>query len=290
MKIIGIGRVKKKISQAIGAYKKSRFNRTIYKNPCNNLFSKYVQSDNVEIELVTFVNSASFSDLVLTILSFMNEVGKPRKWTLYTDDMFTQQQKILLDKLPFIFLQPWDVSLHDENKSKYSKKWQLRKFSAYAFHSINGTTLFIDSDVLFYPLFRKYMTVFKEGNWYLPEPPEANNIDLELTESFEFKKEMYLVNAGFFIINESPDWIKGFEYLDYCCERNKEHYFLDQTALNLIYYIDKNANILDPRVFHASANDHFQITALATDQFAIRHYVGLIRHKMWQLGWKKYLN
>ncbi len=289
MKIKGLGRVKKTVSLFLGNSQKKQFEKYVYSKAFLDSIPKLTNTKATEIELVAFVNAASFPDLLLSMLSFINAVGMPRKWTLYADDVFTQEQKVIFDKLPFVVIKRWSDEVAKEEQSKYSKKWQLRKFAAFASHRVNGTTIYIDSDVLFYPLFNQYLNEFKSHNWYLPEPNEANNIDPELGVLFDFKKEMYTVNAGFLIANTPLDWRKGLAYIDYCIKTEKDHYFLDQSAMNLMYYHDKQARVLDPRVFHISANDHFRISALATEQFAIRHYVGLIRHKMWQLGWRQYV-
>ncbi|HMJ46907.1 MAG TPA: hypothetical protein VK498_06225 [Ferruginibacter sp.] len=286
MNIIGTGRAKKKISRILGNYQKKKFDAFIYSNKGYVYFEKGIKNIAVEIELVTFVNSASFPDLILSCITFMKVVGIPRKWTLYIDDELNKQQKAILSKLSFVYISSWDIAVSESDKMKFTKKWQLRKFAAYAGHVMNGTTIYLDSDVLFYPLFKKYVDLFKINNWYLPEPPEANNINDDLFDFFNLKKQMFIVNAGFFVLNIPPDWKKGFDYLDFCYQRDEDHYFLDQSALNILYYHDQHAKVLDPRVFHVSANDHFMISALETNAFAIRHYVGLIRHKMWQLGWK----
>lgn len=289
MHILGVGRVKKKISLFLGDFQKKQFKKYVNSNTFIDTISNLKIKKSIDIELVTFVNSAGFFDLILSILSFINAAGFPKKWTLYVDDELTIVQKAILEKLPFVGIRRWYDGFSNPDKNRHLQKWQLRKFFAYGHHQLNGTTIFIDSDVLFYPLFNQYIADFTDCNWYLPEPPEANNIDSDLDGFFNFRKLMYTVNAGFFIINNTPDWSLGFQYLEYCIKNEKSHYFLDQSALNLMFYHDANARVLDPRVFHASAGDHFWISALNTKKFAIRHYVGLIRHKMWQLGWRKYL-
>ncbi len=290
MPLSGEGRIKNKLSLFLGELRKKEFIKFIYSNKFSNYPDKFISRGSVDIELVTFVNSASFPDMMLSILSFMNFAGLPRKWTLYTDDDFSSEQVNILSKWSFIKFENWDAKINEEDKKKYFKKWQLRKFAAYAAHELNGSTIYADSDIIFYSLFNKYVADFNRYNWYLPEPAEANNIDHDLEKTFNFKKIMYTVNAGFFIINTPPNWSLGLEYLDFCSASNVDNYFLDQSALNLMFYHDQYAKILDPRVFHASANDQFWFSGLKTGEFAIRHYVGLIRHKMWQLGWRKYLN
>ena len=283
MRIFGIGRFNKFFSKLLGSLNKKSF-------------EKYISSSNIVIEtnnyvdisLVTFVNSKNFTDLILSIISFLDSVGQPKLWTLYLDDDFTENQNKIIKQFKFIKQINWNQLVSREVAIGYSSKWQLRKFLAFSSHSIIGTTIFTDSDVIYYPNFSNFLIAFQTKNWYLPEPPECYNYDTTVVDNYKFNKLMYSVNAGFFILNSSLDWNLGFNYLNYSIKNHSNSYFLDQTALNLIFSKDLEAMILDPRVFHASANDHFLFKPLNINGFAIRHYVGLVRHKMWQLGWKKY--
>jgi hypothetical protein len=248
-----------------------------------------MSTDILNVELVTFVNNASFYDLLISILSFLKNCGIPKKWTLLIDDEFTSSNKLILEQCSFLEIRRWDSFSDKITSLNYESKWQLRKYFAYSSYPIVRSTIFIDSDVIFYSLFKKYFEVLQCKNWYLPEPPECNNYDINAIYEEGSIGNMYSVNAGFLIINNPINWKIGFKYIDKYIINNSDSYFIDQTALNLIYLLDSNAQILDPRVFHASANDHFTISALNTSEFALRHYVGLIRHKMWQLGWKQFI-
>ena len=286
MRIVGLGRFNKFISKSLGNINKNRFEKYIFSPKFKvSQFEKY---NSVDISLVTFVNSNNFTDLLLCIISFIDSVGEPKVWTLYLDDDLSEKQIILIKQFHFIQKFNWNEFVSHDISIKYSQKWQLRKFASFSSHVILGTTIFTDSDVIYYPKFCNFLAAFKAKNWYLPEPPEAYNFDTSVEGIYRFKKLMYSINAGFFILNNSVKWNLGFDYLNYSILKKSDSYFLDQTALNLIFSADTDSSIIDPRIFHVSANDHFSIRAINTKGFAIRHYVGLIRHKMWQLGWKKY--
>jgi len=286
MRISGIGRFNKCLSKQIGNYKKQEFE--IYITSSDMKLSQKKKYDFVDISIVTFVNSKSFTDLLLSIKSFLISVGEPKVWTLYLDDDFTENQLEIFNGYSFLKLVSWDYLVSNKISSKFSEQWQLRKFAVFSSHLVDGTTVFADSDIIYYPNFAKFLETFRYKNWYLPEPPESKNYDTTVKGIYEFNKQMYSVNAGFFILNDVLNWSVGFDYLNYAIDQKSKDYFLDQTALNLIFSKDLNAQILDPRIFHASANDHFALLPLDIEAFAIRHYVGLVRHKMWQLGWKKY--
>ena len=286
MRLVGIGRVNKFISKLLGKKNKQKFKK--YISSPNFKLPRYTGNEFVDISLVTFVNSNNFTDLLLCIISFLDSVGEPKVWTLYLDDQLTENQMGLIKQFHFIEKFKWNQFVSHDISIQYSKKWQLRKFTAFSSHVIIGTTIFTDSDVIFYPNICNYLSAFKTNNWYLPEPPECYNYDTSVEGEYRFNKLMYSVNAGFFILNSIVKWNIGFDYLNHALIQKSDSYFLDQTALNLIFSRDFEAMILDPRIFHASANDHFALKPLNIKDFAIRHYVGLVRHKMWQLGWRKY--
>ena len=290
MHIKGLGRVNKKISTIIGNYQKSNFEKFIRKRNFRDLLRNKVQLQNsINIELVTFTESKTFSDLLLSILSFITSVGLPYRWTVYADDEFTQDQKAILDEFKFLLYQDWFTNVEEEDKKKFKDKWQLRKYLSFSTHPLAGTTIFLDADVLFYKSFNKYIQFIKESNWYLPEPTDGFSIDFEIVAREEYKADMFIINSGFLILNHMPPWNLGMGYLSECLATNSITHFTEQSAVNIAYVNDSFAKILEPRVFHVSSVDHFKIGVLKTDNLAIRHYVSIIRNKMWQSGWKHFI-
>lgn len=288
MTIPGTGRICNMISKKLGFINKVKFEKYIYSDDFKFDNKQFKNSEKLDITIVTFVNSESISDLLLSILSFYDSVGIPKIWYLYIDDKLNILQLSALNKIPFVVIKKWDTEIDSKWHSTSLAKWQIRKYAVISSLQISNTTIITDSDIIFYPEFGNYLGAFKNNNWYLPEPPESKNYDINCVQPFLFKKEMYSVNAGFIIINNKPNWTIGYDYLIQSLSNNSNSYFLDQTALNLVFSNDLFARLLDPRIFHASANDHFQIKPLSINGLAMRHYVGLIRHKMWQLGWNKY--
>jgi len=209
MRIVGIGRFNKYISKLLGSINKQKFEKFIsssnLKLPINN------SNEFVDISLVTFVNSNNFTDLLLCIISFLNSVGIPKLWTLYLDDDLTERQIDLIKNFSFVKKSTWNQFVSKDISIRYSQKWQLKKFAAFSSHVIMGTTIFTDSDVIFYPNFCNFLDAFKSKNWYLPEPPECFNYDTSVQGKYKFKKIMYSVNAGFFILNSNLKWNLGYD-------------------------------------------------------------------------------
>ena len=72
MGIIGTGRVKKKISRSLGIYQKRKFEQYIYSEKAIKYIFQVKDKKEYNVELVSFVNSANISDLLLSLFSFLN--------------------------------------------------------------------------------------------------------------------------------------------------------------------------------------------------------------------------
>lgn len=290
MTIPGIGRINKKISSYAGNYNKARFQKFIYTKEFKTRVAEKLQSAMlVNLELVTFTNSKNFPDLLLCVLSFISTTGLPRRWTIYADDKFLPAQKDILNEFKFLVCKDWFTNISASDRNKYNSKWQFRKYLSFSTHPFTTTTIFLDSDVLFYKQFNKYKEYIKEANWYLPDPADAFSIDEEIIKREEYKLNMFIINSGFIVLNKMPPWDIGMQYMDDCLANNSVTHFSEQSAINIVYNNDKFSNTLDPRLFHVSTTDHFKLAVIKTDDLAIRHYVGPIRHKMWQGGWVQFI-
>lgn len=285
MRIPGYGRLAKIISKKIARKNKRQFEHSIHKMLDGCKFDSF---ESVNIELISFSGYGGFWDQVFCILSFLNNVGSPVKWTIYSDKGHSDFQKRLFKRIPFVYIQDWDVNYEQEFGQEVSNlPWQFKKLIAFSKHSYCLSTIFTDSDILFYPAFRKYLQIITNGSWFLPEPPSVQNLDTNYVNSKA--TSMYNFNAGFFVLDGRVSFSSGLSYLKNNGDK-KPQYFADQTALNLVIRGLDKAQVLDPRIFYLSTDDHFTIThCINYDEIAIRHFVGPVRHKMWQRHWHKVL-
>ena len=283
MRIPGYGRVAKAISKKIAQYNKNSFTRNIEETLSKLSFDK---EKNLDLEIISFSGYGGFWDQVLSIISFVKNVGIPRRWIIYSDKCNSEEQKNIYSKFPFVVHTDWDVNYKGEfGANKDNFQWQLKKFVSFSKHHYNGTTIFTDSDILFYPLFKNYLNIINKGNWFLPEPPDAQDSKKSASE----KGSMYSFNAGFFILDGNIDFTPAIQYMS--SDAAKSEYFADQEALNIIIQNLDQINILDPRIFYLTVNDHFTIShAISYEKIAMRHFVGPVRQKMWQRDWAKTLN
>jgi hypothetical protein len=290
MRMPGQGRLIKKLSSTMAGLNKKAFVKFIQSKSFHTVLrNKLSSQEKIDIELVTYAGSSGFHDFLLSVLSFISNVGIPTKWTLYADNEFSPNDKAILQSIPFLSIQDWYVHLQASNTILDRDKWQCRKFLSFSNHPVLRTTILLDSDIVFYPFFLKCYHHLHKHNWYLPEPVDAYSVDAAFIEDEHFLSDMYIINSGFIVLNDTPNWEIGKLYLERRCKNNAVTHFSEQTAINLIYRHDLAARILEPRLFHLSTIDHFTFKSIDTTNLAMRHFVGPIRHKMWQAGWKQLL-
>ena len=278
------------VSSWIGTLKKARFEKYIYAASFeSSVKSKITRAGKLDVQLVTFAGPQSFPDTVLSILSFIHSAGIPAKWILYADEEFSEQQKRIYETFGFVTIKSWDSNISRNDKEKYKHRWQFRKYLTLSTHRVHHTTIFLDSDVVFYNAFNKYFDFVSEGNWYLPEPVDAFSLDKRILQRNDYNPGMYIINSGFMILNQLPPWRLGMQYLEECRITGDISHFSEQSAINIVFANDRAAKILEPRVFHVSVDDQFDFKFVQTGNLAIRHYVGPIRHKMWQSGWEQFI-
>lgn len=283
MRIPGYGRFAKRVSKQIAHKNKEQFINNIH-----SIFSRlnFEEANKINIELMSFSGFGGFWDQIFSMMSWVKNVGVPKRWIIYSDKCHSEEQKSIFSKFPFVTYSDWDVNYENDLGSDTSNfSWQIKKFISFSKHFYQGTTIFSDSDILFYPSFKNYLPIIKQGNWFLPEPSEAHVIK----SANEEKKAMYNFNAGFFILEKQLDFSPAISYL--YSEAAWDDYFSDQEALNIIIHNLDHVDILDPRVFYLTVNDHFKISHASNyENIAMRHFVGPVRQKMWQRDWKKTLH
>jgi hypothetical protein len=272
MKIPGKGRILKYLNRT----KSEKLKNLLWKSRFKLINQDYHGISTVEVSLVSFSGKGGLLDQILSISSFINSVGIPIKWSIYSDGSHNADEISLLKTWEFVKIEVLNKNV----------KWQLNKFHAFSNYLVDSTTLFLDSDILFFKPFKEYLPYFKNSNWILPENKYAQSLDDGyLNFSFQY---LTSINRGFFILNKNIDWSSGKSYLEEKKNKNNISHFTEQTAINIIFEKESNMKILDPRYFLLTTSDHFKIVLDESSKIAMRHYVGLIRHKMYLSFMKNY--
>jgi hypothetical protein len=155
--------------------------------------------------------------------------------------------------------------------------WQVKKLLSFANISVNGCTILLDSDVLFFNKFEEYLpTLINKNNWYL------SDLHPHFDEDYHYKPHQNYTNSGFIVLNSSISWEQGVQYLLKRIECNLPiAHFTEQTAVEIVVK-ENQFRFLDPRLFLLELKDHFTYSSIYNHrQLAIRHFVGPIRFRMW---------
>jgi hypothetical protein len=154
-------------------------------------------------------------------------------------------------------------------------------------HPITQTTVFTDSDILFYKGFNRFISEISKHNWFISDT--GPHFDDYYYKQFG-KPQGRCVNAGFLIFNKTPHWEKAINYiLDRPDDSSWEH-FTEQAAMHYMLNSDVDCKTLNDDYFTLSASDSFKFSVdYDINTIALRHFVGPVRHKMWQTSWKKVL-
>lgn len=275
-----IGRTKKKIATALGDKRKQEFKKFY-----DSSFFKS-NKEGVPFAVVSMSGSKVLWDQVYSICSFYINAGRPLLWTIFSDGTYTREEIDLLQSIPFVRVNEIDTTTIPLDATLFQNHPLLKKLAAYSSIKIDRTTLFCDSDILFFPDFKNYTGCFANGNWYLPD-----NDRVYLDKEYLDKNIpcMFGVNSGFLVLNDPFNWNKTWEYIyDRVNKGLSIGHWSEQTAIHVVVTGSDNFFALDPRKFLAGGGDSFKLSVF-WENLALRHFVGPVRHKMWQASWKKVL-
>lgn len=302
--IKGVGSLKILVARSIARVQKKRFEKYINrKGALQALSTLSSNSKIIDCEVISFSSNKDFSEQVLSILSFIRYVGTPAAWLIYSDGTHGDNE-IEKIKAAFSFLKVIKEDVNNFQNDNYLRE-SLRPFKKELVHyaeksplgmklllylnfKIKRTTIFLDSDVLFYEKSSclQAMLQGKHGGWFLPDEAwgslDSRFLNYTIAESIQ-------VNAGFFIalkdfttVTEGLTFLKTLDF--------KYEYFSEQTIFHII--ISNNNFIpLNTDVFKINSGDQFLLKYLCSPKnIAIRHYTTPVRHKMWQKNWYWHLS
>lgn len=242
-------------------------------------------------KIFSFSGNAYFEEQLFSIAQYVKYVGLPNKWLIVNDGTYNSQQIDFLQKFPFVKVVEFDWVQNSkfELLHKYACKhvWAKIFYAYFNFlDNLTETTIYLEADVLVFDKYSYYSHLFKNKNWYLADTgPHFDSYFYQHN-----KLPMFDVNNGFAIYNSRPPIEIAYDYLISRFEQGNFEYFTPQSAMQLMISEDKSASFLDPRYFVVNCSDHFKIGIDHHPKtIALRHFVGPVRHKMWQYPWKKVL-
>lgn len=285
MLVPGYGRLAQWYSKKIAAKNFHSFTENF-----PSLVAAIPSSTTLPLDMVSFSASKTMVEQIYSILSFYYNIGKPSLWTIYSDKSHSREEIQLLSQIPNVRVLPWDAHL----KNNYAKLMEFGKINiwgnrlhAYLNHNIKSTTIFTDSDILFYKPFTRFLNMIRLDNWFIPDGHP--HFDKYYFQKFGQPDPPY-VNAGFMILNNVPDWERAIDYIFNRPDAASWEHFTEQASIHYMLQPGKFSKPLDTGYFILSLSDSFKIgNDYNPSKIALRHFVSPVRHKMWQKHWEKVL-
>ena len=274
------GRLIKWTVNKIAEYRKDSF-----KSSFNPVWLNSIPS-NVNFTVVSFSGKKQFLDQLFSIASFYRNIGKPESWTIYNDGTYTDEELDIFHRIERICIKEISSFRKELPEASLKKFPTLQKIEILKNISPNSPVIFTDSDILFYKGLRRYEKMLEQHNWYIAD------------EGFSYFDTDYIannatdmepLNLGFMVLNSKPKWGPVLDYIVGKFNEGRLSYWTDQTACHIMAQNEK-FKVLSKEEFVVGGNDSFKFKSASDyNRIALRHFVGPVRHKMWQYSWKKVL-
>lgn len=272
---------------------RSAFAAAIRSASADTLLGPLASPQQSDFHLASFSGARDFEEQILSLLTFRRWVGLPRSWIIFSDGTHTAEMRDLLQaQFPWASLRSWElskplVSGEADFLFEYAREHAMgKRLIAYSTLPLQAPTLFLDSDVFFYAKAAELLAPAFAGpqNWFLPDM-DWGTLDTRFLA--KNSRDLYQLNGGFYLLKPGFSWEPVLDFLKQL--DNKFEYFSDQTAFHVAFK-QQGVMALDPRVFVLHCDDQFALGLNESPrEMAIRHFVAMVRHKIWEPGWRWHL-
>src|SRR6185437_14138938 len=213
--------IRYRITKRLAAANKKKFGSYIRQFPDWEKDFKLGKEQHNDFDFLSFSCTYDVEEQVLSILSLLKWYGRPANWYIYSDGTHTEADKKLLQSLgSFVKIKKWDDNIGRMNHHlqdslhAYSKVAALgKRLLCYITHPMERTTIFLDSDIIFYKHINKSLEAIKHSgrNWFLPDVVWGT-----MDSRFMAKQThhgMYQSNGGFTVLNPGFNWDKAIEFI-----------------------------------------------------------------------------
>jgi len=237
----------------------------------------------VPLDVFAYSGESSLPEQVASIRSFLKFAARPNRFTIVSDGTLSERAgEILLSIDPVISISDsaqWQPKHLPPGIRSYLTTHPTGKQLALIMSlPVAGPTLYIDSDVLFFPGARDLIRLAQTGGvpaYYLADC--RLSADERLLRGDAERDQP--VNTGVLLLFEKLDWslsIRRFLELE-----GPPTFFTNQTMTHLTMHAN-GALPLDPRKYVLQLEDQFVYPdRYASDELVLRHYVNPVRHKFW---------
>jgi len=237
----------------------------------------------IPVNVVSYCGEQTLPEQVASIRSFLRHVGHPKQFTVVSDGTLSQRSTEILKSLGSMISisesQQWlPKNLPAEIYPYLSTHPTGKQLAVIMSLPLDRPTLYIDSDVLFFP--GAGDLVLRLEN---PTGPALYLPDCQLSADerlFHNELEKALpVNTGVLLFFEKLDWAPAI--CRFLKIQGPPDFFTNQTITHLTMHAS-GALPFDHRKYVLQLDDQFIYPdRYASPSLALRHYVNPVRHKFW---------
>lgn len=238
-------------------------------------------------EVVCMLCKAAVPEAVVALRSFLTHAGRPRALTLVSDGSLSDVDKATLKhSISSAVVRELDelrrLDLPKSITDRTNDHWMIRKQALLMSLPLDHPTLFLDSDVVFFPGASALMGDLADLG---SRPAFMADVEPSFDPSLLRKSDPLTppLNSGFLYIPRSLDWTEAVDRFA-ALPPEATLAFTDQTMSHLTFHAE-SARALDPNRYILENDDQFYFKDKYAHNFGVvcRHYVGPIRHKLWML-------
>lgn len=258
----------------------------------------------VAIQVFSYSGHAGLPEQVASIRSFLKHAGRPERFTVVSDGSYTSDDVKLLQRLdPSIVVTDFSRSGAlqsaeqirpgvQENAAPWSQSFATylsshptgKQLALIMSLPRNGPTLYVDSDVLFFPGACDLATLTDAGDtsaFYLADCQFSG--DPRLLRS-PLERDLP-VNTGVILLLKKLDWSLGIDRFSQL--HDAPNFFTNQTMTHLTMHAN-GASPFDPTKYVLQLDDQtIYPDRYASGALSLRHYVNPVRHKFWTTLWRQ---
>jgi hypothetical protein len=261
-----------------------KFNRHFYNSKIEKTIKKPINTNQkIPVRVYAFSCERDLAEQVASIRSFIRHVGIPETFTVISDGSYTDLSCQFLRRIhPCVEVIPINKFLKTNLPQCVSDYAQVhpmgKKLSALMSIPIHGTTIYTDSDILFFPGASDLVELANLDSQvchYLPDC--ANSLDTRIL--YEQTEKLNPVNAGFILLKQELDWnfaIKRLANLS-----GTPSYFTEQTIVHLTIHSNHGIPLCSDKYVLNVKDQFIYPDKFSSSKIALRHYVSDVRHKFW---------
>jgi hypothetical protein len=258
--------------------------RTIYRALLPSIARRRITGGSeVPVDVFAYCGECSLPEQVASIRSFLRYVGRPKQFTVVSDGTLSHHDNEILESIdPMISVSQYSQwlpkDLPERIYSYLTADPMGKQLALLMSLPVEGPTLYIDSDVLFFPGAKDFISLEETGGapaFYLADCQLS--ADERLFRSDD--KTSQPVNAGVLLFLRKLDW--SFAVRRFMEMEGVPNFFTGQSMTHLTMHANE-ALPLDPRKCLLRLDDQFVYPDhYASPGLALRHYVNPVRHKFW---------